>query len=867
MKTAKGLIRIGALALMNLYLAQPVSGETVFGGAATRDVSNWITSSVAFDDAVQSGHSLNWENVVSNEVTVDSMANEFDLTWEAGANYTIGHLFMYGESFDLGSVVGGIQGLLWHANLETTAFPNWSPVIGVRSGEVTRYYRWNHSGNDWNGNGGLNFSNPMNAVDDRNEFDLSQLGNASNGSLGIWGELNATSGNFATTRDNPIGPNLQAGTGTVQFGFLQWASSGGQALESQEISTAIDCFEVIINPEPVTVSTLAIGAAENLTAVSATIASKMTTFGNAYSDVTLYWGTADGGTDFGAWENAIPLGVRYCEFGTELSGLTLDTTYFFRWYSENTAGGNWSNVPGSFTTLSTLPPAIVVSDGVSSSAGSATLNGEVTDTGNEAPAVTIFYGSTDEGTNSDGWDASVNLGAQGQSFSTTVEMLMSNTTYFYRAFAENSAGGTWSPSTASVTTLLVLDPEVVVSAGASASPGVATFLGEVTNTGNEEPEVTIFYGLRDGGIDVGAWDQSVFLGTVGGPFAEELSGLTGNTTYFYRAFVENSGGAGWAPESAMVDVLGFQGVSGILASDDFDFLYEMNVDPSSLNLDLGGNASDWFPNPAMATGVDQTMWIPQVYEGGIAKSNQNAGPPEALFRTDYTGSVSRTSLSGDFTLEVSVKLIEGSQANPDFDLGGFSIFVNPPGMDSLKLNINEDSITTGFGENETLVGSNTDGFHQFRVAYVESDEMYWVWKDGVLILGTSINPGGGFSGDQASVFMGGGLFLGDYSADISGDWEVDYIRLNNTAVSPPGGGLRVTGSGFVDDFTFFINFEGASNAEYLVKSSDNLAGFDESELFFLNGTSPVTDGNGRGRVEIDVTGRVPGRLYFRVERP
>jgi hypothetical protein len=115
--------------------------------------------------------------------------------------------------------------------------------------------------------------------------------------------------------------------------------------------------------------------------------------------------------------------------------------------------------------------------------------------------------------------------------------------------------------------------------------------------------------------------------------------------------------------------------------------------------------------------------------------------------------------------------------------------------------------------------------------------------------------------------MGGGLFLGDYSADISGDWEVDYIRLNNTAVSPPGGGLRVTGSGFVDDFTFFINFEGASNAEYLVKSSDNLAGFDESELFFLNGTSPVTDGNGRGRVEIDVTGRVPGRLYFRVERP
>lgn len=851
---------------MSLLFAPSVSGETVFGGTGTRDVSNWVTSSVAFDDAVQSGHSLNWENVLTNEVTVDSELNEFELTWEAGADYTIGHLFIYGETFDLASAVGGIQGLLWHADLESSAFPNWSPVIGVTDAGVTRYYRWNHSGNDWSGNGGLNFSNPMNAVDDRNEFDLSQLGNASNGALGIWGELNATATNFATTRDNPIGPNLQASSGKVQFGFLQWTTSSTLSLERQEFSTAIDCFEVIINPDPVTVSTVTSGAVEDLTAVSASISGELTEFGNAYSDVTLYWGTTDGGTDSGAWGNTVPLGVRYCEFGTELTGLDLDTTYFYRWYSANSAGGNWSSASESFTTLSTLPPAVLVTDGSSPNAGSASLTGEVTDTGNEEPTVTLFYGATDQGTNAGGWDFNVEIGAQGGSFSTTVEMLESSTTYFYRAFAENSAGGAWSPLTASVMTLEVLDPEILVTEGSSSSPGMASFSGEIINTGNETPEVTIFYGTSDGGTNPGAWDDVVSLGTLAGIFTTELSGLADDTTYFYRAFAENSGGAAWSPESATVDVLGFQGVTEALGSEAFDYLYEMDMNPSTLDLDTSGGV-DWFANPAMATGVDRTMWIPQTYEDGIAKSNQSAGTPEGLFRTDFTGSISRTALTGDFALEVSLKLLEGTQANPESDLGGFSIFVNPPGLPSLRLNINEETVTTGFGENEVPVGSNTDNFHQFRVAFVESDEKYWVWRDGVLILGGTTNPGGGISGGQASIFAGGGLFLGDYAVDISGDWEVDYIRLNDAAFAPLGGGLKVKDSGIVGETTFFIDFEGRPNTEYVIKSSGNLIAFSDAELFFVNGTSSTTDGSGVGRVEIDVTGRIPGKIFFRVEQP
>lgn len=114
-----------------------------------------------------------------NNVTVDRAGNKLDLEWEAGANCTIGHLFLYNESYDFATEAGGIQGLFMTADFETGAFSNWSPVVAVTDGGVTNYYRWNHSGNAWSGNGSLNFSDPFPAGDP-NQFDLSQLGNASN---------------------------------------------------------------------------------------------------------------------------------------------------------------------------------------------------------------------------------------------------------------------------------------------------------------------------------------------------------------------------------------------------------------------------------------------------------------------------------------------------------------------------------------------------------------------------------------------------------------------------------------------------------------------------------------------------------------
>ncbi|MGD1978141.1 MAG: hypothetical protein PVJ98_02005 [Akkermansiaceae bacterium] len=531
--------------------------------------------------------------------------------------------------------------------------------------------------------------------------------------------------------------------------------------------------------------------------------------------------------------------------------------------------GVWNSVVIETVTLGgATPPSVIVTPGSANGAFAANLTGEVTDSGNEAPAVTLYYGTSDGGTNPAAWDAFTDAGPQGGTFSTLVESLESSTTYFYRAFAENSAGGAWSPTTASVSTEGVTAPVVVVTDGTANSPGTATFNGEVTDTGNDAPEVTLYFGTSDGETNPGAWDGFLFVGNESGAFSQVVEQLEGGTTYFYRAFVENSAGAAWSPETASVTTPPFTGVPVTLASTSFDYQYEMDVNPSTQDLDLAGSANDWFATSAAATGVDRTLVIPQTYAGGLATSNQLAAVPEALFRTDFTGSILRESIVGDFTIEVAVRLVEGSIAVPGFDLGGFGVFLNPNGQDALRLNINESDLSTGTGNEVVATGSNTDTLHVYRIAFVESDQRYWVWRDGVLVYGNNTDAGGGIAGSEASIYTGGGFLLGDFAADLSGDWEVDYIRLHNEAVAPDASefarDLRVTRSGFANANTFFIEFEGTPLADYQVTSSTTLDGFGVTE-FPANGTTGATDENGVGRVEIDVSGRIPGKLFFRLE--
>ncbi|MEM7392686.1 MAG: DUF2341 domain-containing protein, partial [Verrucomicrobiota bacterium] len=100
---------------------------------------------------------------------------------------------------------------------------------------------------------------------------------------------------------------------------------------------------------------------------------------------------------------------------------------------------------------SSVPPRIDQPEGAGQITGdSATLNGSLISTGSSPTSVTVYWGSTDGGTNPNLWSNAVPLGVQGLGdVAVPVSGLSSNTSYYYRFKASNATHEAWADSTKS----------------------------------------------------------------------------------------------------------------------------------------------------------------------------------------------------------------------------------------------------------------------------------------------------------------------------------------------------------------------------------------------------------------------------------
>ena len=101
-------------------------------------------------------------------------------------------------------------------------------------------------------------------------------------------------------------------------------------------------------------------------------------------------------------------------------------------------------------TIAATAPVIVTTAATDITATSASFNGDLNDTGGDAPSVRIYYGDNDGGLDPFAWDNSVLIGDKGQGiFGETIGDLLPSTTYFYRMRAFNGAAtnGVWSGAT------------------------------------------------------------------------------------------------------------------------------------------------------------------------------------------------------------------------------------------------------------------------------------------------------------------------------------------------------------------------------------------------------------------------------------
>ena len=104
--------------------------------------------------------------------------------------------------------------------------------------------------------------------------------------------------------------------------------------------------------------------ASNIFGSSASLTGSLTATGGAPTQVTIYWGANNGGTNPAGWSSSISLGTRSVgTFAYTATNLAWGTYYHYRAAATNSHGQTWAPLSGSFTTLPvtlTCPPNVTV---------------------------------------------------------------------------------------------------------------------------------------------------------------------------------------------------------------------------------------------------------------------------------------------------------------------------------------------------------------------------------------------------------------------------------------------------------------------------------------------------------------------------
>jgi hypothetical protein len=190
-------------------------------------------------------------------------------------------------------------------------------------------------------------------------------------------------------------------------------------------------------------------------------------------------------------------------------------------------------------------PTLTTASASSLSTTGATLNGEITDTG---VTVEAGAGNVDEhgfaygtASNLSTTIATSTLGALGETtFNQSISGLTCGTTYYYRAYARNSAGtGYGSIQSFDTSACPAGAPFLSLSSVSSLTTTSVTLNASITNDGSSSSTDRGFHW----GTTSSYGSVASTTGTFGvGAFSQSLSALTCATTYYYRAFAINSTG-------------------------------------------------------------------------------------------------------------------------------------------------------------------------------------------------------------------------------------------------------------------------------------------------------------------------------------
>lgn len=196
-------------------------------------------------------------------------------------------------------------------------------------------------------------------------------------------------------------------------------------------------------------------------------------------------------------------------------------------------------------------PTISTTAASSIATASATLGGNVTANGGATVSDRgIVYSSTNTNPTIGGTGVIQDTNGSGTgTFSKSIGPLAQGTTYYFNAYATNTAGTSYGTAT-SFTTLKT--PTVTTQAVSSISTTTATGNGNITNLGIPNPTAFGVCWNMGGTPTISDSKTDNGAASVTGAFTALMTGLSSSTTYHVRAFATNTAGTGYGDEVTFI---------------------------------------------------------------------------------------------------------------------------------------------------------------------------------------------------------------------------------------------------------------------------------------------------------------------------
>ena len=227
----------------------------------------------------------------------------------------------------------------------------------------------------------------------------------------------------------------------------------------------------------VTIPTLSSPTSASISNTSAVLGGNISSVGNGtITESGVFYSLTNGFAD-GAGTKITGAATTTGAFTVPVSGLSAGTTYYYKAFATNSAGTGYTS-QGTFTTASVVVVAPTISNPaiVAANTTSATLTANISSDGGGALAEKGFYWSTTNGFANGAGTKVVASGTLTGSYSSSIGSLTPATTYYFKGFATNSAGTSYT-SQATFTTASVNGP--VINAGSIVSSGAVLNFGTV----------------------------------------------------------------------------------------------------------------------------------------------------------------------------------------------------------------------------------------------------------------------------------------------------------------------------------------------------------------------------------------------------